>query len=120
MKITVIIPVYNVEQYLRKCLDSVVSQTLRDIEIICVNDGSYDKSQEILNEYAWKDPRIKVINQMNKGAYAARNTAIDLAKGDYLCFMDPDDYYPDDKILEDLYIAAIQNDVLICGGSFQC
>ena len=92
MKVTVIVPIYNVEQYLRECLDSVISQTLADIEVICVNDGSIDKSQEILNEYSWKDARIKIINQINQGAYAARNAAIDIAQGDYLCFIDPDDY----------------------------
>lgn len=67
MKVTVIVPIYNVEQYLRECLDSVISQTLADIEVICVNDGSIDKSQEILNEYSWKDARIKIINQINQG-----------------------------------------------------
>ena len=119
MKVTVIVPIYNVEQYLRECLDSVISQTLADIEVICVNDGSIDKSQEILNEYSWKDARIKIINQINQGAYAARNTAIDIAQGDYLCFIDPDDYYPDKFVLENLYIAAINNNALICGGGFQ-
>ena len=119
MKVTVIVPIYNVEQYLRECLDSVISQTLADIEVICVNDGSIDKSQEILNEYSWKDARIKIINQINQGAYAARNAAIDIAQGDYLCFIDPDDYYPDKFVLENLYIAAINNNALICGGEFQ-
>ena len=67
MKVTVIVPIYNVEQYLRECLDSVISQTLADIVVICVNDGSIDKSQEILNEYSWKDARIKIINQIIRG-----------------------------------------------------
>lgn len=119
MKITVIVPVYNVQQYLRECLDSIISQTLLDIEIICVNDGSSDKSQEILNEYAWKDSRIIIIDQINQGAYAARNAAIDAAQGDFLCFIDADDCYPDAKVLEELYNAAIDNNVLVCGGSFQ-
>lgn len=75
-KISVIIPVYNVEAYLSECLDSVINQTFKDIEIICVNDGSTDNSLDILRTYAEKDPRIKVINQTNQGLSAARNTGI--------------------------------------------
>ena len=72
-KISVIIPVYNAQEYLSECLDSVLSQTLSDIEIICINDGSTDNSLEILKEYAKKDERIKIINQRNKGVSVARN-----------------------------------------------
>ena len=118
-KVSVIVPVYNVDPYLRICLDSVLSQTLNEIEVICINDGSIDKSQEILNEYAWRDPRVHVINQVNQGVAIARNRGIDVAKGEFLCFMDPDDYYPDQDVLENLYLAATQNDVLICGGGFE-
>ncbi len=78
-KVSVIIPVYNVEKYLRECLDSVVNQTLKEIEIICVNDGSTDKSLEILREYEKKDPRIIVIDQENQGVSAARNAGIEFA-----------------------------------------
>ncbi|MDR0522523.1 MAG: glycosyltransferase [Planctomycetaceae bacterium] len=89
--ISVIIPVYNVEKYLRECLDSVLTQTLTDIEIICVDDGSTDRSLEILNEYARKDERIRVISQKNKGPGAARNAGLQLAQGKYVYFMDSDD-----------------------------
>ncbi len=90
--ISVIIPVYNVENYLRQCLDSILNQTYTDFEAICVNDGSTDNSLNILNEYAQKDSRIKVISQKNKGLSGARNTALKFAKGKYICFVDSDDY----------------------------
>ena len=91
--ISVIIPVYNVESYLRKCLDSVVNQTFRDIEIICVNDGSTDGSGAILDEYASKDNRVIVIHQTNAGVAAARNIGLKSAQGNYLAFLDSDDAY---------------------------
>ena len=92
MKVSVIIPVYNVEKYLCKCLDSVVNQTLRDIEIICVDDGSTDSSWEILKEYAQRDDRIKLIHKENGGLSSARNVAMQVAKGDYIGFIDSDDW----------------------------
>ncbi|MBR6099633.1 glycosyltransferase family 2 protein [bacterium] len=92
-KVSVIIPVYNVENYLRKCLDSVVNQTLQDIEIICINDGSTDNSLQILNEYAQKDNRIIVINKENQGVSAARNDGIEKAGGEFIMFLDSDDYF---------------------------
>ena len=79
--ISVIIPVYNVENYLRQCLDSILNQTYTDFEVICVNDGSTDNSLNILNEYAQKDSRIKVISQKNKGLSGARNTGLKFAGG---------------------------------------
>ena len=91
-KISVIIPVYNVEKFLRECLDSVVNQTMRDIEIICINDGSTDGSLDILKEYAKKDDRIIVINQTNGWLSAARNSGLKIAKGEYIQFVDSDDY----------------------------
>ena len=91
-KISVIIPVYNVEKYLRECLDSVVNQTMRDIEIICVNDGSTDNSLDILKEYATKDDRIIVINQTNGFVGSARNNGLKIARGEYIQFVDSDDY----------------------------
>lgn len=90
--VSVIIPVYNVEKYLRKCLDSVVKQTYTNLEIICVNDGSPDNSAAILEEYAKSDSRIKIINQENKGLSGARNTGIDAATGAYIVFVDSDDW----------------------------
>ncbi len=90
--VSVIIPVYNVEKYLPKCLDSVVGQTYTNLEIICVNDGSPDNSSAILEDYAKKDSRIKVINQANKGLSGARNTGIESATGEYIVFLDSDDW----------------------------
>ena len=118
LKVSVIIPVYNTEKYLRECLDSVVNQTLKDIEIICVDDGSTDSSLEILQEYKTKDNRIKVLTQPNSGSGPARNNGIMSATGEYVAFMDADDYYPDNAILSKLYLAAIEHKAVICGGSF--
>ncbi len=102
-KVSVIIPVYNTEKYLRKCLDSVCNQTLLDIEIICIDDCSTDNSLNILKEYASKDNRIKLIEfKENKGATVARNTGIDEAKGEYIGFIDSDDYI-DQNFYENLY-----------------
>ena len=91
-KVSVIIPVYNVEKYLRQCLDSVVNQTLKDIEIICVNDGSPDNSLAILEEYAQNDNRIKIINKSNGGISSARNAGLKIAQGEFIGFVDSDDY----------------------------
>lgn len=91
VKISVIIPVYNTEKYLDKCLESVERQTLENIEIICVNDGSKDNSLEILKKHAEKDNRIKIIDQKNMGVSAARNSGIRAAKGQYITFVDSDD-----------------------------
>lgn len=91
-KVTIIVPVFNVENYLRQALDSLINQTLSDIEIICVNDGSTDNSLSILEEYAASDSRFKIINQENQGQGTARNNAIKYANGEYLAFVDPDDW----------------------------
>ena len=101
---SVIIPVYNAEKYLRGCMDSVLSQTLRELEVICVDDGSTDGSAAILEEYAEKDSRVRVLRQENKGAGAARNLGID-AKGEYVAFVDADDSLCPDS-LEPLYRQA--------------
>ena len=107
-KISVIIPCYNVEKYLRECLDSVVNQTLKDIEIICVNDGSTDGTQKILEEYAQKDDRILLINKPNGGLSLARNTGMEKMRGEYVAFLDSDDWV-DLDFYEKLYNAAKQN-----------
>ncbi len=91
-KISVIIPVYNVENYLKQCLDSVVNQTLKDIEIICIDDGSTDNSSTLCDDYALIDSRIKVIHQINKGLGGARNTGLKYATGEYILFLDSDDW----------------------------
>lgn len=90
-KISVIIPVYNVEKFLRRCLDSVLAQTFQDFEVICVNDGSTDRSGEILASYASKDSRIRVFEQTNQGASVARNNGLAQIHGDYIFFLDSDD-----------------------------
>ena len=91
VKISVVVPVYNVENYLPDCLDSLVNQTFKDIEIICINDGSPDNSLQILEEYAEKDSRMKVFSQENGGHAVATNRGISMATGDYLFLMDSDD-----------------------------
>ena len=96
--ISVIIPVYNVEKYLRRCLDSVIAQTYQNLEIICVDDGSIDDSGKTCDQYAVRDARIKVIHQENQGLSAARNRGLDAAEGEYIAFVDSDDY-----ILEGMY-----------------
>jgi len=116
-KVSVIIPVYNVEEYLRECLDSVLNQTLKEIEVICVDDGSTDNSLNILKEYANKDNRITIISRENKGVGYSRNQGIECSKGDFLAFMDPDDYYPTLDVLTCLYNGTIKGKAKICGGS---
>lgn len=116
-KVSVIIPVFNAADYLIECLNSVTNQTLSEIEIICVNDGSVDSSLEILQDYAKKDSRITVINQENHGAGIARNCGIGVARGEFVAFMDPDDFYPTNETLEHLYNTAIEKQVNICGGT---
>lgn len=115
-KISIIIPVYDASKYLHQCLDSVVNQTLHDIEIICIDDGSTDNSYEILFEYATKDNRFIILQQENKGAGAARNKGLEIAKGEFLAFLDADDYYSDNTVLEKLYLTAINNNISIAGG----
>jgi len=92
-KVSVIIPVYNVEKYLRECLDSILSQTFKDFEVICVDDGSTDASVDILREYADNDDRFILLKQENQGAAAARNYGMSIAKGKYLLFLDSDDVF---------------------------
>lgn len=118
VKVSIVIPIYNMQTYLRQCLDSVLTQTLQEIEVICVNDGSTDKSGEILKEYEDKY-HITVISQKNQGAGPARNIGMDIAVGKYIAFMDPDDYYAECKALEILYDYAEREQTLICGGNLK-
>ncbi len=92
VKVSVVVPVFNGESYIRKCLDSLVRQTLKDIEIIIINDGSKDKTLDILKEYQKKCKNIKIINQENKGIAASRNEGIKVAEGEYIAFLDSDDF----------------------------
>lgn len=111
--ISVIIPVYNVEKYLHRCLDSVIEQTYKNLEVILIDDGSTDHSGEICDDYAAKDVRIHVIHQENQGVSAARNKGLDTAKGEYIAFVDSDDY-----ILPEMYAkmleCIIENNVDFC------
>ena len=93
IKISVIIPIYNAEKYLSECLESIINQSFSDIEIICINDGSNDNSEKIINKYLQKDKRIILFNQENKGAGPARDKGIEISKGEYLSFIDSDDIF---------------------------
>lgn len=114
-KISVIVPVYNKEKYLSKCLDSILNQTFKDIEIICVNDGSTDKSLSILQDYAKQNKQIKIISQQNQGLSAARNTGMLKAKGKWITFIDPDDYI-DAETYETALNKIYDKTELICFG----
>ena len=92
-KISVIVPVYNTEKYLDECISSIINQTFEDFEVICIDDGSTDNSLEILNEFAKNDSRVRVFHQENQGPSSSRNVGLDLAEGDYVIFMDSDDYF---------------------------
>lgn len=113
--ISIIVPVYNIAAYLRKCLDSVLAQTFLNFEIIIINDGSTDQSKEICDEYAKKDRRIKAIHQTNQGVSKARNMGVELAAGDFIGFVDGDDYIYKD-MFEKLYSACMNtgSDISIC------
>ena len=115
MKISVIIPVFNVEPYIRKCLDSVLNQTYNNLEVIVINDGSTDNSGKICDEYAEGDRRVRVFHKENAGVSAARNAGIEAASGDYLAFADSDDYLELD-MYEKLYAACKENnaDMAVC------
>ena len=100
--VSIVIPIYNVEAYLKQCLETIVNQTYPNLEIILVNDGSPDNSEEICKEFFKRDSRIRYVRQVNGGLSAARNTGIDLATGDYITFVDPDDWVTEDYV-ETLY-----------------
>lgn len=114
-KISIIVPVYKVEQYIHKCIDSILAQTFTDFEIILVDDGSPDKCGEICDDFAKKDNRIKVIHKSNGGVSSARNRGIDTAKGDYIAFIDPDD-----TVEPNIYITLLEQalansaDIVVC------
>ncbi len=108
--LSIIIPVYNSEKYLKECLTSVSNQTLKDIEIICVNDGSKDNSLKILEEFGAQDSRFRIINQENQGQGYARNAGLEAAKGDYVGFIDSDDYISPD-FYEKLY--SYKSDIVL-------
>ena len=113
--ISIIVPIYNVKSYLRKCVNSVCSQTLKNLEIILVDDGSNDGSEVICDELKKKDKRILVIHQENAGESAARNTGLFYAKGKYIGFIDSDDYI-ETNMFEELYKSLLCNkaDISMC------
>ena len=109
IKVSVIVPVYNTEEYLEKCLNSLINQTLKEIEIICVNDGSTDNSGKILKQYAKRYPQVKVIEQQNLKQGAARNNGVKTATGEYIGYVDSDDWV-DLDYFEKLYNTAKKYD----------
>ena len=114
--LSVIVPVYNAGEYLRKCLDSIISQTYQNLEIIVINDGSKDNSIDIIKEYLKKDNRILFIDQANKGLPATRKVGVENAKGEYIAFVDQDDYIENnayDVCMKNIF----DNDILIFGVS---
>ena len=117
-KISVILPVYNMARYLKECLDSVCCQSLSDIELICVDDGSTDDSVEILRRYALKDDRIKVVEQQNATASVARNKGLSMAKGEFVSFLDSDDMYYGENALSTLYELAKKEGCPVAGGAY--
>lgn len=114
--VSVIVPIYNVEKYLKRCIDSILNQTYKNLEIILIDDGSPDKCPEICDEYAQEDDRVIVIHKENGGVSSARNAGLDIAKGEYIGFVDPDDY-----INYDMYSTMVKKmelfecDAVICG-----
>lgn len=116
--ISVIVPVYNVEKYLPKCVDSILNQTYRNLEVILVDDGTKDASDAICDAYAQKDPRVKVIHKENGGLSSARNAGIDIAQGEYLGFVDSDDWIEPDMYETLLSLAEKYRVKMVCGGRF--
>lgn len=115
--VSVLVPCYNVENYLRQCLDSVVSQTLRDMEILCINDGSTDGTPDILREYAARDPRIRILDKENSGYGDSMNRALDMAGGEYIGIVESDDW-ADADMFERLYAAAKEHDCDLVKSNF--
>jgi glycosyltransferase involved in cell wall biosynthesis len=115
-KVSIIVPIYNVEPYIHRCIDSILSQTLSNIEIILVNDGSTDRCGIIADEYASKDSRVQVVHKKNEGQSSARNAGLELSRGEYIGFIDADDWI-DSKMFEGLFKAAedSQADITVCG-----
>ena len=109
-EISIIVPVYNAEKYLEKCLDSLIGQTFENIEILCVNDGSTDNSPAILHRYAKMDPRVHVFDRPNSGPASARNAGLDHARGKYLMFCDADDEYTP-SMCQEMYQAITEQNV---------
>ena len=118
-KISIIMPIYNSEKFLSLSLNNILSQSLKNIEIICIDDGSSDGSLKILKNYKKVDNRLKIIHQNNKGAGLARNEGIKISTGKFISFIDPDDLYPNNLTLNIMYNKAIKNKAIIIGGGLR-
>lgn len=118
IKVSIIVPIYNVEKYLDRCMESLLNQTLKDIEIIMVDDGSPDNCPKMCDEYAKKDSRVKVIHKRNAGLGEARNSGLKIISGKFVAFVDSDDFVELD-MYEKLYTAAenMKSDTVYCGFS---
>ena len=114
-KISIIVPIYNVEQYLERCVNSIIKQTYKNLDIILIDDGSTDGSPAICDRYEKSEERIRVLHQVNQGLSAARNSGIEIANGEYFCFVDSDDYVAED-LIEKLYSMLLEQgaDIAIC------
>ncbi len=119
IKLSIIVPVYNSSKHLRKCLDSITNQNIKDFEIICINDGSTDDSLNILVDYQEKNNNIVIVNQKNMGVIEARKNGLKIAKGEYIAWVDSDDFI-DEKMYSKMYDLAIKNnsDIVICNYNF--
>ncbi len=111
--ISIIIPIYNAEYYLKECFSSILSQTYSDYEVICVDDGSTDESRKICNDFCAKDSRFRLFSQKNAGVSAARNLGIEMSRGQYICFVDADDYL-DSHFFEELLYYIAGHDAVLC------
>lgn len=115
IKVSIIIPIYNAEVYIQKCIESVENQTMKELEIICIDDGSIDTTLQVLYGLQKKDGRIRILKQSHAGSGAARNYGISKAKGSYISFLDVDDFYYDKNALQYMVNACEKNHVNICG-----
>lgn len=120
LKISVVIPVYNAQLYIEKCMESIQRQTLKDMEILCIDDGSTDDSLAVLQRLQEADSRIRILAQSNQGAGKARNHALQQARGEFVLFLDADDYLLDASALDRMYDACIEQGVSICGAFRNC
>ena len=118
-KISVILPIFNGEKFIAQCLENLLSQTLREIEIIVINDGSTDNTGKVLQEFTTQDSRIVIVEQENQGAGMARNAGLKIAKGEFIAFMDSDDRFYAPNTLEILYTYAKAHNAKICGGAME-
>ena len=117
--ISIIVPIYNTESYLRRCIESVLSQTFTDFELLLIDDGSTDRSGEICDEYARMDNRVRVFHKENGGVSSARNLGLDNTRGKWILFVDPDDYWYIDTTLEQLCHTAVKNDADVVRGEYK-